>query len=173
MAPAGAGRTHREIDALQTENRAEIHVDRRIHRLENKGLSQEFRVMFLLHNPFRFDDGFGGGIVPEDTSDFVPIQIVPVHACHLQGLGCSHEGIFRLLGESSAQMAVDDALERGPGHDPCQRRLETILKPLRLQADTGFPLIQGFFHLFDAGPDAGPDSHSTYNDTTHISKALR
>ena len=52
----GARRAHREVDATEMEDGAEVHVHRRVHRLEDESVAQHRRVMLLVHDFRSLDD---------------------------------------------------------------------------------------------------------------------
>ena len=54
----GACRAHREVDATEMEDGAEVHVHRRIHRLEDESIAQHRRVVLLVHNFRSLDNRF-------------------------------------------------------------------------------------------------------------------
>ena len=73
---AGAGRTDGEVHAPQVEDGTQVHVHRRVHRLEDHAVAQHCRVVLLIHDLRRLDDGLGRRVVAEDTAYLVLAQVL-------------------------------------------------------------------------------------------------
>ena len=59
VAATGAGRADGEVHATDVEDRAEVHVHRRVHRLEDTAIAQHGGVVFLVHDLRGLDDRLG------------------------------------------------------------------------------------------------------------------
>lgn len=71
MASAGTGGADGEVDALDMEDGAEVHINRRVHRLENASVAEHLRVMFLLHDFRSLNDWLCRRVVTKDAAYLV------------------------------------------------------------------------------------------------------
>ena len=117
----GAGGTDGEVHASQMEDGAQIHVHRRVHRLEDQAIAQHRRVMFLVHDLSRLDDGLCRRVIAEDAAYLMLTQVVVVHHGLFKGLSRGHIGILRLLRHACSCMTVQHLLRNnGRLHDTRQ-----------------------------------------------------
>ena len=134
MASAGASGTDGKVDAAQMEDGGEVHVYRRVHRLEDEAGPQQLRVMLFRHDIGALNDGLGRRVVAEDDAHLVGQEIRFVDAGVLKRLACCHESIFALFRQTGTQTPVQQLLKFGARHDACQRALVAVANTLCLNA---------------------------------------
>ena len=110
MTATGTGRADGEVNAAKVEDGAEVHVHRRIHRLEDETVAQHGGVVLLIHDLRRLDDGFGGGIVTEDATYLVRAEIVIADVGLFEGLTTGHIGILSLFRHAGTGMTIHHLL---------------------------------------------------------------
>ena len=106
----GTGRADGEVDASEVEDGAEVHVHRRVHRLENETIAQHGGIVLLVHDLRRLDDGFGGGVVAKDTAYLVLAEKVIRDVGLFEGLTTGHIGILSLFRHAGTGMTVHHLL---------------------------------------------------------------
>ena len=110
MTATGTGRADGKVNAAKVEDSAEVHVHRRVHRLENETISQHGGIVLLVHNLGRLDDGLGGGIVAENAAYLVLAEIVIRDVGLFEGLTTGHIGILSLFRHAGTGMTVHHLL---------------------------------------------------------------
>ena len=110
VAAAGTGGADGEVHTTQMEDGAEVHIHGRVHRLEDESVAQHRRIVLLVHNLRRLDDGLGRRVVTKDTAHLVLTQVVVCDACLFEGLARGHIGILRLLRHTGTGMTVEHLL---------------------------------------------------------------
>ena len=107
VAAAGTGGADGEVHATQMEDGAEVHIHGRVHRLEDESVAQHRRIVLLVHNLRRLDDGLGRRVVAKDTAHLVLTQVFVCDARLFEGLARGHIGILRLLRHTGTGMTVE------------------------------------------------------------------
>ena len=142
MTSAGTCRADREVDSPEMEDGTEIHVDGRVHRLEDDAISEHGRIMFLIHDFGSFDDGFGRRIVAENTSHLIFPEILIRNLGLLKSLNTCHIGIFSLFRHSGTRMAVEHLFGNDRFlHYTGQSRTVAVFQSFRLDSDTRFSCV--------------------------------
>ena len=161
VAAAGAGRAHREVDAAQVEDGAEVHVDRRVHGLEHVAIAQHGRVVLLVHHLCGLDHRLCRRVVAEEASHLVGLPVVVVDAGLGEGVAAGHIGIAGLFRHAGARVAVEHLLgDFRLRHDARQSGAVAVVEPLLLQADARLAVVEGVPDGVQVCPETRPDAHS-------------
>ena len=154
MTAARTRRTDGEIDTTQVENRAEIHVDGRVHGLENQSRAKQLRIVLGKHCFMHFDGRFGRTVVAEKNAHFVVEQVVVGNTGLVKRFAGCHVGIRRFLGQTDAQTTVQQGFQIGLINNAGQRTAEAVFAAGIIHADAAASVTQTLVHFGGVLADA-------------------
>ena len=76
MAAGRTGTRNREIDTAKLEQTGQIHRYGRVHRLEDGSASAHSRILVLTHLVNALDNGISRGVIAEQKTDHIVVEIV-------------------------------------------------------------------------------------------------
>ena len=164
--PAGAGAGNREVDALEAENHPQVHGDGRVHGLEDGAAAAEHGVFFLHDLGDGVVDGLRRTVIPVQQAHFVAVQIILVYSGGAQGVPCGTVGVLGRFRHIYPLGAGKFPFQLRFGHIARKAGAEPHGLALRVQDDSGCPLVEGIPHLVQRLAQAGPDTHPRNDDSS-------